>query len=80
MSTLRFLESWFEGLVRIAIGGGLAWIGVVEGAGYGLFLQAVGVIFIAAGVVEIWIVEAAAAHRRHLEKDHDGHTSRPHRV
>jgi hypothetical protein len=79
MSTLRFLESWFEGLVRIAIGGGLAWIGVVEGAGYGFFLQAVGVIFIAAGIAEIWIVEAAA-HRKHLEKAHDAHPSRPHRV
>src|ERR1051325_11181923 len=32
MSTVRFLESWFEGLVRIAIGGGLTWIGAVEGA------------------------------------------------
>lgn len=54
MSLLRLLELWAEGLLRIVIGGGLFWIGVVEGAGYGLFLQVVGVIFVAAGVAEIW--------------------------
>jgi menaquinone-dependent protoporphyrinogen oxidase len=59
MSTLRILESWGEGLLRVLLGIGLAWIGVVEGAGYGLFLQVVGAIFIAAGIGEIWVVEAA---------------------
>jgi menaquinone-dependent protoporphyrinogen oxidase len=59
MSLFRFLESWAEGLLRIGLGIGLAWIGGVEGAGYGLFLDVVGVIFIAAGVAEIWSVEAA---------------------
>jgi menaquinone-dependent protoporphyrinogen oxidase len=59
MSTLRILESWGEGLLRVLLGIGLVWIGVVEGAGYGLFLQAVGAIFIAAGIGEIWAVEAA---------------------
>jgi len=44
----------------MAIGIGLAWIGVVEGAGYGLFLDVVGAIFIAAGIAEIWFVEVAA--------------------
>jgi hypothetical protein len=29
--------------------------------------------------VEICLVEAAA-HRKHLEKEHDAHPSRPHRV
>ena len=57
---LRLIESWAEGLLRIAIGIGLAWIGVVEGAGYGLFLGVVGAIFIAAGIAEIWFVEVAA--------------------
>jgi menaquinone-dependent protoporphyrinogen oxidase len=60
MTLFRFLESWAEGLLRIAIGAGLAWIGAVEGAGYGLFLEIVGAIFIAAGIAEIWMVEAAA--------------------
>lgn len=59
MSLLRFLESWAEGLLRIVIGIGLAWIGVVEGAGYGAFLEVVGTIFIAAGIAEIWFVEVA---------------------
>ena len=58
MSPLRMLESWAEGLLRIAIGGGLVWIGVVEGAGYGAFLDVVGTIFIVAGVGEIWFVES----------------------
>ena len=53
MSFLRIAESCGEGVLRIGIGAGLAWIGMVEGAGYGMFLQVVGVIFIAAGVVEI---------------------------
>ena len=56
---LRLLESWAEGLLRIVIGVGLAWIGVVEGAGYGMFLEVVGAIFIAAGIGEIWFVEFA---------------------
>jgi len=59
MSLLRFLESWTEGVVRIFIGFGLCWIGSVEGAGDGLFLRVVGVIFLAAGIGEIWAVEAA---------------------
>src|SRR3954471_15103937 len=56
---VRLIESWTEGLLRIAIGIGLVWIGAVEGAGYGLFLEVVGAIFIAAGVAEIWLVEVA---------------------
>jgi len=60
MTLLRLLESWGEGLLRIAIGIGLAWIGVVEGAGYGMFLEIVGAIFMAAGIGEIWFVEVAA--------------------
>ena len=67
MSLFRFLESWAEGFLRIALGIGLAWIGVVEGAGYGLFLDVVGVIFIAAGLAEIWSVETAV-HRLTPEK------------
>jgi menaquinone-dependent protoporphyrinogen oxidase len=59
MSFLRTIESWGEGLLRIAIGTGLAWIGVVEGAGYGLFLQIVGGVFIVAGIGEIWMAEGA---------------------
>ena len=59
MSFLRLIESWAEALLRIVIGSGLAWIGVVEGEGYGLFLDVVGAIFIAAGVAEIWFVEVA---------------------
>jgi hypothetical protein len=60
MSLLSILESWTEGLVRIVIGVGLCWIGLVEGAGYGLFLGLVGVIFVVAGIGEIWAVEAVA--------------------
>jgi len=56
MSFLRIAELCGEGLLRIGIGVGLAWIGLVEGAGYGTFLQVVGVIFVAAGVFEIWEV------------------------
>jgi hypothetical protein len=56
MSFLRIAESCGEGVLRIGIGVGLAWIGIVEGAGYGMFLQVVGGIFIAAGVFEIWEV------------------------
>ena len=67
MSLFRFLESWAEGLLRIGLGIGLAWIGAVEGAGYGLFLDVVGVIFIAAGLAEIWSLETAA-HRLTPEK------------
>jgi len=70
MSLLRFVESWAEGLLRIAIGAGLVWIGTVEGAGYGLFLQVVGVIFIAAGIAEIWQAEAAVHDRRGKEDRH----------
>jgi menaquinone-dependent protoporphyrinogen oxidase len=64
MSRLGFLESWTEGLVRIFIGIGLCWIGLVEGAGYGLFLRVVGAIFLAAGIGEVWAVEAAAWRER----------------
>ena len=60
MPLLELFESWAEGLLRIAIGAGLAWIGSVERGGYGLFLVTVGVIFVVAGLVEIWSVEAAA--------------------
>jgi menaquinone-dependent protoporphyrinogen oxidase len=60
MSLVRMLESWTEGLIRICIGVGLFWIGWVEGGGYGVFLEVVGGIFIAAGIGEIWAVEAAA--------------------
>jgi len=60
MTLLRLLESWAEGLLRIVIGIGLAWIGVVEGAGYGAFLEVVGAVFIAAGIGEIWFVEFGA--------------------
>ncbi len=67
MTLLRLLESSGEGLLRIAIGIGLAWIGVVEGAGYGMFLEIVGAICIAAGIGEIWLVERAVhgLRRRH---------------
>lgn len=64
MSPLHILASSAEGLVRIAIGVGLCWIGVVEGAGYGLFLGVVGGLFLVAGIVEICLVEAAAVHQR----------------
>ena len=60
MTLLRLLESWTEGVLRIVIGVGLAWIGVVEGAGSGAFLEVVGAICVAAGIGEIWIVELAA--------------------
>lgn len=60
MSFVQLLESWAEGILRIAIGAGLVWIGAVEGAGYGLFLEIVGAIFILAGFMEIWSVEVAA--------------------
>lgn len=60
MSFLQLLESWAEGLLRITIGAGLAWIGAAERGGYGLFLGIVGVIFVVAGLVEIWSVEAVA--------------------
>ena len=68
MSLLHILASWVEGLVRIAIGIGLCWIGVVEGAGYGLFLGVVGALFLVAGMGEIVAVEAAALHQRWAEK------------
>ena len=60
MPLLQLIESWAEGLLRITIGAGLAWIGAVEGGGYGLFFGIVGAIFVGAGLVEIWSVEAAA--------------------
>jgi menaquinone-dependent protoporphyrinogen oxidase len=66
MSFIQLLESWAEGLLRIALGAGLAWIGAVEGAGYGLFLEVVGTIFIVAGIMEVWSVEAVA-HRLRRE-------------
>ena len=59
MSFLRLIESWAEGLLRIVIGAGLGWIGAVEGGGYGLFLEVVGTVFIAAGIAEIWSVDVA---------------------
>jgi hypothetical protein len=62
MSLLRMLESWTEALIRLCIGGGLCWIGFVEAGGYGLFLKVVGGIFVAAGIGEIWAVEAAPLH------------------
>jgi menaquinone-dependent protoporphyrinogen oxidase len=68
MSLLHILASWAEGFVRIAIGIGLCWIGVVEGAGYGLFLGVVGALFLAAGIGEIWAVEVVALHQRWAEK------------
>jgi menaquinone-dependent protoporphyrinogen oxidase len=66
MSFLQLIESWAEGLLRITIGAGLAWMGAVEGGGYGLFFVIVGAIFVVAGIAEIWSVEAAA--RRALRK------------
>jgi len=60
MAFLQLIESWAEGLLRIAIGGGLVWIGEVERGGYGLFLGIVGAIFVAAGLGEVWAVEATA--------------------
>jgi menaquinone-dependent protoporphyrinogen oxidase len=69
MSTLlHIFASWAEGLVRIVIGIGLWWIGIVEGEGYGLFLDVVGGLFLVAGIGEIWAVEAAALHHRWAEK------------
>ena len=68
MAFLRMLESWTEGLVRLCIGVGLFWIGWVEGGGHGVFLEAVGSIFTAAGIGEIWAVEAAALRRGMTEK------------
>ena len=67
MAFLRTLESWTEGLVRICIGVGLFWIGSVEGGGYGVFFEVVGGIFAAAGIGEIWAVEAAAVRRLRTE-------------
>ena len=64
MSGVQLVESWGEGLLRTAIGAGLAWIGAVEGAGYGLFLEVVGVIFVFAGLLEIWSAEAVTRRRR----------------
>ena len=64
MSLIHILESWAEGLLRIAIGVGLTWIGAVEGGGSGLFLAVVGVVFVGAGILEIWFVEAAALRLR----------------
>ena len=46
------------------MGAGLVWIGAVEGTGYGLFLEIVGAIFILAGIMEIWAVEAAGRQLR----------------
>ena len=54
MSLLRTFESCSEALLRILIGAGLVWIGVAEGRGYGAFLDGVGVIFIGAGLAEVW--------------------------
>jgi len=63
MAFLQIIESWTEALVRICIGAGLFWIGSVESGGYGVFLEFVGTIFIAAGIGEIWAVEAAVLRR-----------------
>jgi menaquinone-dependent protoporphyrinogen oxidase len=64
MSLFLVLESWTEGLLRVAIGTGLTWIGAAEGDGYGLFLVVVGMIFVGAGIGEIWSVEAAVRRQR----------------
>src|SRR5262245_26300949 len=69
MSFLWTIESCGEGLLRIAIGTGLAWIGVVEGAGYGLFLEIVGGVFIVAGIGEIWMAEAAEQQQAVAERN-----------
>ena len=68
MPLLHRLESWTEGLLRIVLGVGLAWIGVVEAGGYGTFLQVIGTIFIAAGIVEIW----GGAHAGERGHEHAG--------
>jgi menaquinone-dependent protoporphyrinogen oxidase len=60
MTFMRLLQSWAEALVRIIIGMGIVWIGVVEDSGYGVLLEVVGTIFIAAGIAEVWFVEFAA--------------------
>jgi hypothetical protein len=57
MRLLPMLESWTEGLLRIVIGVGLCWIGVVEAGGYGVFLGVVGGIFMVAGLSEIWALK-----------------------
>jgi len=69
MSILWTIESWGEGLLRIAIGTGLAWVGVVEGAGYGFFLEIVGVVFVVAGIGEIWMAEAAERRQAVAERN-----------
>jgi len=56
MSALRVIASWTEGLVRIAIGVGLSWIGLAEGSGYGELLVLVGAVCVVAGAAEIWFV------------------------
>ena len=76
MPLLELFESWAEGLLRIGIGGGLAWIGAAEGGGYGLFLVIVGVIFVVAGLVEIWSVEAAVRRVR-SNSEHTAHSPVP---
>jgi menaquinone-dependent protoporphyrinogen oxidase len=65
MSFLRTFESCSESLLRIVIGGGLVWIGVAEGRGYGAFLDGVGVIFVIAGLAEAWF---ALTHSRRLPR------------
>jgi len=55
MTIFRSLESFAEAFLRIVIGAGLTSIGVMEGRGYGAFLDGVGAIFIAAGIAEAWL-------------------------
>lgn len=73
MPFLQMIESWTEGLLRIMIGAGLAWIGSVERGGYGLFFVVVGAIFIVAGLGEIWSVEAAAHRAARRLSTNSGH-------
>ena len=70
MSILRSLESYVEALLRIVIGSGLMWIGVMEGRGSGAFLDGVGAIFIAAGLIEAWLTISEA--RRLPPRGSDG--------
>jgi hypothetical protein len=60
MPPIRVIESWFEGIVRVVLGAGLIWVGVVELGRYGLVFDIAGVMFILAGVGEIWFIESAA--------------------
>ena len=46
---------------------------LARGAGYGLFLEVVGTIFIAAGIAEIWSVEVAVHALPRRWRAHPGH-------